>query len=438
MRRVAPSLLIAALALAGCVQTPASEIAPASTGEDALGILRWEGDGLVGERDPVPLRRSILDNACWTQAPCDDAPVECRESNCERRAFEAPAGTSAIVVSLRWRALPEPKFDLWLEDDAGAMIARSTHAYPGHLGLALRIDEPAPGNYTAVIAARSGTTDYQAAIRLEPAIASSEPRPLLPNLITLPPTDLTLETPSYTGLSYFATSFPGVREIANTAGIQGCRLDETAEYAHKRCLRFSNAVGNIGEGPLDVSLAAGSMEFAQLIHHSDGTIETHPGGAAEWHATHAHWHNAANNRYTVHPYDPATGTTGEPIGEGKKGGICFADVGLVDVGLPLQRPPAETGWSCIQPTASPDAAWRMGITPGWYDLYPYVLSDQYVDITDLADGNYSLCSVTNGEGTLLEADTDDNMACTPFALEGETVTLLGPEPYHTIPPEGRM
>jgi len=107
-------------------------------------------------------------------------------------------------------------------------------------------------------------------------------------------------------------------------------------------------------------------------------------------------------------------------------------VGVVDVGLPLMRPAAQGGWGCFQPTADARAEWAMGITPGWYDLYAYLLSDQYVDLTGLDDGAYALCSVTNGEGTLLETDLADNEACTPFRLAGDAIELLEPAPYHAM------
>ncbi|HET6404742.1 MAG TPA: lysyl oxidase family protein [Candidatus Thermoplasmatota archaeon] len=428
MRAWVPILLL----LAGCV-APAAELDAARgtlllDGAPAGETARWSGGPLTGPRD---LAMFANDLACWAEAPrCEEPPVECASANCERRAFAVGEGAGSVTLTVRWPTMPA-LLDAWIEDASGAVVAVAPHRYIGPFGLAARLDAPAPGEYVAVVAARAGRADYEAALRVEPPRADAEPRPLLPDLVTLPPTDLTLETPDYVGVSYFAFPAPGVREAMETAGRRGCRVDESAEYGAARCLRFSNAVGNLGEGPLDVSLRPGELAFTQHVHWSDGRTEAHAAGAAEWHATHAHWHNAASNRFTVHPYDAATGERGPALNEGRKGGICFADVGLVDVGLPNTWPADQTGWNCFEPRRDTHE-WRMGITPGWYDLYARILSDQYVDITGVPDGTYALCSVTNGDGTLLEADITNNEACTAFRLKGDRVVLLDPLPYHTM------
>lgn len=425
-------LALVLLALVGGCLAPAATIetaaAPLTVDGVAAESVRWDGSRLRAAGD---LAQIVADAACWTKLPvCDEPPVACEDANCERRGFTLAEGAGALVLTVRWPTSPTA-MDAWIEDASGAIVALAPHRYLSPFGLAARVEDPAPGEYEAVVAVRYGEAPYQAALRVEPAAIESEPRALLPNLVTLPPTDLTLETPDYVGASYFTVPAPGVREAMEAAGRKGCRVDESAEYGAVRCLRFSNAVGNLGEGPLDVLLPAGSMAFRQQVHWSDGSVETRPGGGAEWHATHAHWHNAANNRFTVHPYDPETKARGEPLNDGRKGGICFADIGVVDVGLPNTWPAAETGWNCFAPRDE-TRDFRMGITPGWYDLYPLLLSDQYVDITGAKDGTYVLCSVTNGEGTLLEADLTDNEGCTPFRLAGDDIELLEPAPYHAM------
>lgn len=432
-------LVTLSLALAGCLD--AARVDPAAAGAlvvdgVASDVARWNGTLAGG---PLTGAMQASDYACWTKVRCETTLAACEGATCERRPFEVaePAG-GALVLSVRWPSAADPKLDAWIEDADGAIVAVAPREYVGYHGLVARLDDAQAGSYVAVVAARSGDTSYEAALRVEPSAPDAGRRELLPNLVTLPPTDLLLDTPQYAGASYFAFQVPGAREISEATGSKGCRLDEIAEYRAARCLRFSNAVANVGEGPLDVRLAPGSLAFTQLVHWSDGTTEPHPGGAAEWHATHAHWHNAASNQFTIRTYDPATGEMGEPLGEGRKGGICFADTGITDVGLPTMWPALYTGWECFDPVASEAPEWSMGISPGWYDLYPYVLSDQYVDISAVEDGTYALCSVTNAEGTLAESDTSDNEACTPFRLEGDAIELLGPEPYHAIPAKDRI
>lgn len=441
MRAPLAALLLLGAGLAGCLATPDGPLAAQRAQEAPLllddegrpaadGALRWNGT-LSGAREtPEQASRRY---GCWAGAPCDPAPLDCREGACERRAFRVGEGAGALELTLRWPTQRGVGFEAWIEDDAGTALARTAAAYPDAHGRALRLDAPAPGRYhVAVVATRGGAT-YEAAVRAAPAPpADADPaRELLPDIVTLPPTDLSLETPDYAGLSYFVFPVPGLRPIAEALGTKGCRVDEVAEYSARRCLRFSNAVGNVGEGPLDVRLrplAAGLATFEQRVLRADGTWAARAGGAAEWHATHAHWHNAAANRFTLHAYDLAAGEVGEPLGEGRKGGICFADVGIVDVSLPHARPSAYGGWGCLQPDRK--AEWWMGISPGWYDLYPFLLAEQYVDVTGVSDGDYALCSATNEEGSLAEADLSNNVGCTPFRLEGDTITLLAPAPYH--------
>lgn len=438
-------LALLAAPLAGCLDAATVETAdtdpaagPAALVVDGATVpagipVRWEGNldapnnGMHGE-----LRRW----GCFTERWCDEALPACDEGRCERREIDVLAPAD-LVLTVRWPTASGPAFAAWIEDASGKVAARGTSHYLGASGLATRLEDAAPGRYTAVVVAERIGGPYQAALLLEPAREEGEARELLPNLVTLPPTDLRLDTPRYMGANYVVVNVPGVREVAQAMGTSGCRLDETADQGARRCLRFSNAVGNTGEGPLEVRLAAGSEAFVQRVHSTDGTFEDVPSGAAEWHVIHAHWHNAASNAFTVHAYDEATRAVGEPVHEGRKGGICFADVGLVDVGLPNTHPSRESGWGCFDPSAR-GGAWVMGLTPGWYDLYAYMLSDQFVDITGLEDGAYALCSVTNGEGTLRETDLSDNTACTPFLLEGDAVEPLEPEPYHATVDDAEM
>ena len=444
------ALLLAALPLAGCLDAgpvhPAAAPAPTdprvatlSAGEAA----RWDGTELAAPDDGARHGGT----ACWVGLPCAPPRVACSDASCERIPFrvDVPQGhweahDGFLEVSVRWPAWTGQRLALRVEDPAGKLVAWGRNDFFAATGLVAVVERPAPGDYVAVVAALRGAGTYQGVVEVESRPrATGSARELLPDLVTLPPADLTLETPAFLSAGFFpAPGHPLVAEAAEAAGVKGCRLDEAAEYGARRCLRFTNAVGNVGEGPLEIRLplpgAAPQGAFVQVVHAEDGATREAPAGRAEWHATHAHWHNAAATRFTVHPYDPATGTRGEAVDEGRKTGICFGDVGLVDLGLPRTAPARWSGWTCVDPREA--RAWTMGIAPNWYDAYPYLLPDQYVDVTGLPDGTYQLCSVVNEDGVLLEADASNNAACAAFRLAGDAVEALDPPPWYAQRREG--
>lgn len=393
----------------------------------------WTGDGL-GQGRPK------AGDHCIPFARCE-MTWHCENDNCLTRPLEifqdegAPA-PAVLHASVRWPAKEEPSLlGIQLLDAAGEVLVNGT---PGVLGTALTFPNPAPGAYQVrVLHAAGPTLPFEAGAVLTVAPAGPRDRGLLPDLVTLAPTDLRIENPTGGPGPYGLLAGPQWEPL----GERGCGPDERVLAAPDipvRCLRFSNAVGNVGQGPLEVrlegsegALAAAAMgQFVQRIHHADGSTTDRPAGAAEFHAIHGHFHNAAANRFSVHPFDPASGARGEALGEGRKTGICFADVGIVHPGLPVETV-GYPGLGCIVPDET--AHWWLGIQPGWYDLYPWWLSDQYVDLGDASDGTYVVCSITNQDGALAEEDLDNNETCTAFRLIGDQVETLGPRPYHSLP-----
>ena len=68
---------------------------------------------------------------------------------------------------------------------------------------------------------------------------------------------------------------------------------------------------------------------------------------------------------------------------------------------------AGSGWCRFgAPTAS---FVHMGISPGKGDFYNAQLADQWLDVTDVTPGDYTLRATVNPFGTILETTTDDNV-----------------------------
>lgn len=67
---------------------------------------------------------------------------------------------------------------------------------------------------------------------------------------------------------------------------------------------------------------------------------------------------------------------------------------------------------------------RMGISAGWSDIYVADIPCQWIDITDLADGTYSLRVGVDEQDIIEEAATHPNHATLNVRIDGGSVTVL--------------
>ena len=65
-----------------------------------------------------------------------------------------------------------------------------------------------------------------------------------------------------------------------------------------------------------------------------------------------------------------------------------------------------------------------GLSVGWGDTYPATLPDQAIDITGLADGNYTVKVTADTAGNIRESNEANNAATALIKITGNTVTLL--------------
>jgi hypothetical protein len=229
--------------------------------------------------------------------------------------------------------------------------------------------------------------------------ATAKPRPtptddgrLLPNLMSLPAEDISLEL------------------------VDG-----------QRRLRFASIIANTGIGPVE-TLPDGrepcppDQRHASQVLYNDvngnGRYErevdveksTRVAGCMLFHATHDHWHFDAAASYTL--TTPISKTT---IAASEKVSFCWRDSRQVP-GSADSRPTEFYG-DCTRDTVQ-------GITPGWADVYRATLPDQHLDLPpDLADGVYCLWNEADPLKLLDETNDADNAAARPIRIAGNTVTL---------------
>jgi len=121
---------------------------------------------------------------------------------------------------------------------------------------------------------------------------------------------------------------------------------------------------------------------------------------------HGHYHFDSYARYDLRDLE-----TGEVLPIGAKTGFCVMDLGIYDEDL--------SGGTCTWYNCS-----NQGISSGCYDIYHNSLQCQWIDITDLEDGNYEVIVTTNPEGEIDELDMTNNTATASLSLVGDDVVMI--------------
>ena len=244
--------------------------------------------------------------------------------------------------------------------------------------------------------------------------AAEAPSLLYPDLRTLPPRDLLLDSRTVDGTTRFA-------------------------------LRFTTSIWNAGPGPLELrGASSGEKTLAyQRIYDDAGGVDERLVGEFVYHPDHAHWHFENFAAYELWPkqeYDQwvASGRReGQPRWRGSKTtglreSFCVRDSDLMTM---LPGSPSDKVYdACDQEL--------QGISPGWADTYPYALAGQWVLLGEspLPDGSYVLRIVADPANLLYESENrarpdrespEANEGLTLLTVQGttlETVEVWPPDP----------
>lgn len=183
------------------------------------------------------------------------------------------------------------------------------------------------------------------------------------------------------------------------------RLD-TETLPGRTLLRFATSTANLG-GVLHVvggSAHDDEQEIRQLVY-GPGVLVDRTAGTFTYHPEHHHVHVDAFVRYEL------VDAEGDVVADSSKVSFCLTDIQQVDVpardadpGVFLDLPPLECGSA------------EQGINPGRADYYGPDLPDQWIDVTDVAPGDYTLRFTVNPARLLLESDYGDNVVAFPVTL----------------------
>jgi len=206
---------------------------------------------------------------------------------------------------------------------------------------------------------------------------------LLPDLLTLPPSDLLLRTNP----------------------VDGTRL-----------IRFTNSIMNNGPGTMELwgtrNPETGKVTVKQRIRNRDNSTDAITVGEFFFHPEHNHWHFGNFARYEIWSLEPDGGLK-SIVAFSNKVSYCLRDDELANDFLSTSR---QTYTSCNQET--------QGISVGWVDTYRYHLEGQSIDITSLSNGVYALRSTVNPDENLWELDYANNSEILYIEIKDKGVDVI--------------
>lgn len=185
--------------------------------------------------------------------------------------------------------------------------------------------------------------------------------------------------------------------------LYGWTLDRT-EQPGRVLLRLTTAIPNIGSGPIELVGGEvnmdGTQDVYQRLYYDDDSFEDFFAGAFVYHPEHGHIHFEGYAEYRLREVT-AGGGVGDIVGTGSKVSFCLLDVLKYIRRIP-GTPPVPQYTTC--------SAEVQGISVGWADVYDKSLPDQWIDVTDVPNGQYWLEVEVDHEDRLIESDETNNVA----------------------------
>lgn len=202
---------------------------------------------------------------------------------------------------------------------------------------------------------------------------------------------------------------------------------DTEEIPGRRLLRFSTVQVNVGPGPFrlygfdaDGTADQGDLlSVVQWIRREDGSwTERATSARMSWSFDdgHDHWHLLDFQKFKLVSLDT------EVLGNVAKIGFCAFD------SYPYTS--FKTAFYTSNRTCQTRSSGKvlMGTSRGWGDIYRASIAFQWIDITDLPNGDYKVRVVVDpplaSDGLFRESDESNNRAWTRVHIGTSNVTML--------------
>lgn len=204
-----------------------------------------------------------------------------------------------------------------------------------------------------------------------------------------------------------------------SAKITDLRITRTS--SGRKLLRFTTEIRNYGAGPFEIrgnrQRTGTPFDIDQIISRSDGATRRVQTAASVRYAGDGHDHYHIRRFATYHLWS-TRGTQ-----QDSKIGFCFFDTNARYLSLPRAPRSAQYRESGCGNRSS--LSTRSGISVGWGDRYPWNFAFQYIDITGLPSGSYTLRVATDLFGQFLESSETNNCAYARLTISGSTVRVVG-------------
>lgn len=196
-----------------------------------------------------------------------------------------------------------------------------------------------------------------------------------------------------------------------------------------RVLSFDGFLHNIGTGALDLK-GNPQIEGGVKQRVFDGESWEEVGSPLVRFETddgHRHFHLINAAAYSLWN----EGQT-EQVEIGSKIGFCLLDTRQVERGVEAAYDIDEIKYCNVDEPDSTDL--RMGISPGWVDVYESTVTLQWVDVSNTAPGRYWIGSIIDPNNEIVESNEDNNVltfSANKYAVSGYVARSLpvqtGPE-----------
>jgi hypothetical protein len=199
-------------------------------------------------------------------------------------------------------------------------------------------------------------------------------------------------------------------------------------------IRFTGSFWNKGYRPFELTTEnhvvgdgaqSGSEDVYQNVQAEDGTVRKKFVGTFVWHSAHNHHHYADFAEYLFESALMNPGAKTARISTRQKTTFCIRDD---------ERMPADIPNVSFTPVFTTCGKERQAVSPGWIDVYPSTLPDQYVDVHDAPPGVYALSFLLDPTGRFVEERGDNNIGTTLVELNvqrGILRTLATLSPFST-------
>lgn len=188
-------------------------------------------------------------------------------------------------------------------------------------------------------------------------------------------------------------------------------------------LRMDGFVHNRGPGALEIrgSNPSGGVMTSVSQRVYDGGAFTDIARAPsprliyETNDDHSHWHLAQAMRYSLWSADRTV-----EVGPSQKVGFCLMDMERAEASGSARAVYSEEAHGFCGSQHPNARSVYMGVSPGWRDVYSYVLAFQWIDISDVAPGRHWLRADADPEGVIAETDESN-----PGAYDAEASVVNG-------------